>query len=144
MLTELRIRNFALIEELSLECHSGFHILTGETGAGKSILIDAIALLIGGRSSLDLIRSDADEAVLEAVFSIPPAHQLRTQLRENGVLADGETAVVLLSPAPKLSYLTEHLRDGVSMVPTGGRDGIILIGWSTAFFVTLAARMRRR
>lgn len=95
MLTELRIRNFALIEELSLECHSGFHILTGETGAGKSILIDAIALLIGGRSSLDLIRSDADEAVLEAVFSIPPAHQLRTQLRENGVLADGETELIV-------------------------------------------------
>jgi DNA repair protein RecN (Recombination protein N) len=95
MLTELRIRNFALIEELSLECHSGFHILTGETGAGKSILIDAIALLIGGRSSLDLIRSDADEAVLEAAFSIPPTHALRAQLRENGMLADGETELIV-------------------------------------------------
>ena len=58
MLAELRIVNFALIEQLSLQFQSGFTVLTGETGAGKSLLIDAIALLVGGRASTDQIRSE--------------------------------------------------------------------------------------
>ena len=53
MLTELRISNFALIGQVSLQFASGFHVLTGETGAGKSILVDAIGLLVGGRAVVD-------------------------------------------------------------------------------------------
>ena len=64
MLAELRIVNFALIEQLHLQFETGFTVLTGETGAGKSLLIDAIALLVGGRGSVDQIRSGEDEAHL--------------------------------------------------------------------------------
>jgi DNA repair protein RecN (Recombination protein N) len=64
MLTELRIVNFAILEELSLRFEPGFTVLTGETGAGKSLLIDAIALLVGGRASADQIRFGTEEAYL--------------------------------------------------------------------------------
>ncbi|MDR4468863.1 MAG: AAA family ATPase [Nitrospira sp.] len=71
MLTELRITNFAVIETLSLTLDSGFTVLTGETGAGKSLLIDAVMLLVGGRASSDQIRFGEDEAQLEASLDIP-------------------------------------------------------------------------
>ena len=76
MLTELRIANFAIIDQLSLECARGLHVLTGETGAGKSIIIDAIALLVGGRADESLIRADAEEAVLEAAIVLPASSPL--------------------------------------------------------------------
>lgn len=95
MLTELRISNFAVIDHLSLEFTDGFQVLTGETGAGKSILVDAIALLVGGRASADQIRSDADEAVLEASFSLPPNGPLTDSLREQGLLTPQETDLII-------------------------------------------------
>ena len=95
MLTELRISNFAVIDRLSLEFSRGFHVLTGETGAGKSILVDAIALLVGGRASADQIRSDADEAVLDAAFSLPPTGSLTDRLRNEGVLATHDTELIV-------------------------------------------------
>ncbi len=95
MLAALRIRNLALIDELSLECRSGFHILTGETGAGKSIIVDAIALLVGGRASLDLIRAEAEEAVVEGMFVLPADHPLVPGLRESGVLDPQQTELAI-------------------------------------------------
>jgi DNA repair protein RecN (Recombination protein N) len=95
MLTELRISNFAVIEHLSLEFSHGFHVLTGETGAGKSILVDAIALLIGGRASLDQVRSGADEAVLEASFSLPKTGGLAARLREGGLAGSHDTELII-------------------------------------------------
>ena len=68
MLKSLYIKNYILIDELRLDFKSGFSVFTGETGAGKSILIDAIGLLKGDRFSSDLIRHGNDKAVLEAVF----------------------------------------------------------------------------
>ena len=62
MLTELRIRNFAIIESLSLPLARGFNVLSGETGAGKSIIVGALGLLLGERASADLIRTGADRA----------------------------------------------------------------------------------
>jgi DNA repair protein RecN (Recombination protein N) len=76
MLTELRISNFGVIEQLAISFHEGFTVLTGETGAGKSLLIDALALLLGGRASAEQIRTGADEAHLEAVLSLSPDHPL--------------------------------------------------------------------
>lgn len=70
MLLELRISNFALFDQLELECAPGFIVLTGETGAGKSLLVDALALLLGGRAVGDQIRSGTEEASLEAIFSV--------------------------------------------------------------------------
>src|SRR5207245_3527550 len=70
MLTELRIRNFAIIEQVTLPLSSGFNVLSGETGAGKSIIVGALGLLLGERASADLIRSGADKATVEGVFDI--------------------------------------------------------------------------
>jgi DNA repair protein RecN (Recombination protein N) len=95
MLTELRIANFAIIDQLSLECTRGFHVLTGETGAGKSIIIDAITLLVGGRADESLIRAEAEEAVLEAAIVLPAASPLTARLREEGLLGGGDTELIL-------------------------------------------------
>ena len=95
MLTELRIVNFALIEQLSLQFQSGFTVLTGETGAGKSLLIDAIALLVGGRASTDQIRSGEDEAQLEAAFHLPDTHPLLQRLRLHDIIGQNESELIL-------------------------------------------------
>lgn len=95
MLTELRIANFAIIEQLSLEFERGLHVLTGETGAGKSIIIDAIALLVGGRADEGLIRAEAEEAVLEAALALPNESSLTTRLREEGLLGAKETDLIV-------------------------------------------------
>jgi DNA repair protein RecN (Recombination protein N) len=73
MLSELRIENFAIIESLNLNLTSGLIILTGETGAGKSILIDAVETLLGGKADLNLIRTDAKRAYIEGIFKIQPS-----------------------------------------------------------------------
>ena len=70
MLIQLNIKNFALIEEITMEFQEGFNILSGETGAGKSILIDAIDYVLGGKFSKDLIRTGEDRTFVEAIFSI--------------------------------------------------------------------------
>jgi DNA repair protein RecN (Recombination protein N) len=95
VLTELRIANFAVIEQLSLDFGEGFHVLTGETGAGKSILIDALALLVGGRPSVDQIRAGAEEAELQAAFSLSAHSPLAVRLREEGLLGADETDVIV-------------------------------------------------
>lgn len=95
MLAELRIKNFALIDELHLSFEPGFTVLTGETGAGKSLLIDAISLLVGGRGSSEQIRSGAEEAQLEAAFHLPDAHPVLRRLREAGAIAAGDSELIL-------------------------------------------------
>ena len=95
MLTELRITNFAVIEQLSLEIDSGFTVLTGETGTGKSLLIDAVALLVGGRVSSEQVRFGEDEAQLEAVFEIPPAHPILPRLRAQEILGPNDSQLIV-------------------------------------------------
>ena len=68
MLRELRVENYAVIDNVAVEFAPGLNLLTGETGAGKSILIDALALLLGEKSSSDMIRQGAEKAVVSAVF----------------------------------------------------------------------------
>ncbi len=70
MIKEIRIRNFAVIENLEVSFGKGLSVLTGETGAGKSIIIDAISLLLGGRADTDSIRSGETTAFVDAVFEI--------------------------------------------------------------------------
>ncbi|MCA1958099.1 MAG: DNA repair protein RecN [Nitrospira sp.] len=94
MLTALRISNFAILEQIELTIESGFTVLTGETGAGKSLLIDAIELLMGGRASGDQIRFGQDEAVVEASFDVPPDHPILTTLRAQGVLGETDTQLI--------------------------------------------------
>jgi DNA repair protein RecN (Recombination protein N) len=95
MLTELRITNFAVIEGLSLTLDSGFTVLTGETGAGKSLLIDAVALLVGGRASSEQIRFGEDEAHLEASFEIPLSHPILDKLKAQEILGPEDSHLVI-------------------------------------------------
>jgi len=95
VLTELRIRNFAIIDAIELEFADGFTVFTGETGAGKSILVDAVDLLVGGRASADLIRSGAEEAEVSGVFSLKEERPVAQVLHEQDLLERGETEVIL-------------------------------------------------
>src|SRR6266446_1208783 len=88
MLRELRIRNFAVIESVAVEFRPGLNVLTGETGAGKSMLIDAILLVLGARAQTDVIRSDADAATVEAVFDVEPRGAVAATLDEAGLAPD--------------------------------------------------------
>ena len=85
MLTELRIRNLAIIEQLTLPLAPGFNVLTGETGAGKSIIVGALGLLLGERASADAVRTGADKAVVEGDFEIGTHPGLRALLVARGL-----------------------------------------------------------
>lgn len=123
MLRELRIKNFAVIDQLALDLSAGLNVLTGETGAGKSIILNALGLLSGGRVSSDIIRHGEDEASVEALFS-PLSAALREKIREAGY--DDEEELVVrrifsrtgknraylngsLCPATLLSEIGAHL-----------------------------------
>ena len=93
MLTELSIRNVAIIDQLQLSFGPGLNLLTGETGAGKSIIIDALTLVCGGRASSDLIRTGEDEAVVEALFDLSGAATLQENLNEAGFEAGDELLI---------------------------------------------------
>jgi DNA repair protein RecN (Recombination protein N) len=94
MLTELRIRNFAIIESLTLPLARGFNVLSGETGAGKSIIVGALGLLLGERASADLIRTGADRATVEGVFDVADRPEIASLLDERGI--DAEESLVVL------------------------------------------------
>lgn len=94
MLTELRIRNFAIIESLALPLSDGFNVLSGETGAGKSIIVGALGFLLGERGSSDLIRTGADKATVEGVFDISESPAIASMIDERGIDADEGTVVL--------------------------------------------------
>jgi DNA repair protein RecN (Recombination protein N) len=94
MLTHLQIRDFAIIDLIELEVRAGLTVLTGETGAGKSIVVDALALLGGGKGGAEVVRAGAERSELSATFDIsdsPPA--LRELLAEQSVDAADELTV---------------------------------------------------
>ena len=92
MLRHLHIKNFALIDELELSFDQGFNVISGETGAGKSLLMQALGLAVGGRATADVIRHDTSEAVVEAVFDVNDARITRL-LEESGYSAEDELLV---------------------------------------------------
>ena len=96
MLAELRLENYAVIDSVAVEFSAGLNLLTGETGAGKSILIDALALLLGEKASSDVIRAGAERAVISAVFEVEAgeAKAVAGILEANGI--DDEDASVIL------------------------------------------------
>ena len=87
MLTELRVRNFAIIDDLQVQLHSGFNVLTGETGAGKSIIIDAIELLLGAKTNQEMVRAGQSLASIEGLFELSDAvgSSIQAELEELGV-----------------------------------------------------------
>jgi DNA repair protein RecN (Recombination protein N) len=94
MLTQLRIKNFAIIESVALPLHAGLNVLSGETGAGKSIVIGALGLLIGERASVDDVRTGADKAIVEGEFAIGDAPDIARALDAHGLDA-GDGVLVL-------------------------------------------------
>ena len=100
MLTELRIKNFAIIETLTLPLARGFNVLSGETGAGKSIIVGALGLLLGERASADLIRTGAERATVEGVFDVSERAEIRAALDEHGIDVDEDIVVLKREIAP--------------------------------------------
>ena len=94
MLIELRIRNFAIIESLTLPLARGFNVLSGETGAGKSIIVGALGLLLGERASADVIRTGAERATVEGVFDISDRDEIRALLDDRGIDVEEPTVVL--------------------------------------------------
>ena len=113
MLIRLNIKNFALIEEITVEFSEGFNILSGETGAGKSILIDAIDYVLGGKFSKDLIRTGEERTFVEAIFSIDNEN-VNHVLDELGIEYDD---MLIIS--------RETLLSGKSIIKVNGRSLII-------------------
>ncbi|HHY03627.1 MAG TPA: DNA repair protein RecN [Thermoanaerobacterales bacterium] len=93
MLLKLYIKNFALIDELDLTFKNGLNVLTGETGAGKSIIIDAISMIIGERASSEYIRSGTESAEITALFDYNN-EQINIILSENGIESDGDNIII--------------------------------------------------
>src|SRR5437763_10129726 len=93
MLTALSIRDVVLIEKLDIALDDGLTVLTGETGAGKSILLDALGLALGARGDSSLVRSGAAKGVVTAAFSVSPGHPALALLDEQGIDAQGELVV---------------------------------------------------
>ena len=96
MLVQFTARNFVLIEELVLVLEPGFNVLTGETGAGKSLVVDALGLVLGARASGEVVRAGADEAEVQALFDIEGNERARAVLVSFGLAADAEQGELLL------------------------------------------------
>ena len=113
MLSELRIRDFAIIDSLDLRFSDGLVILTGETGAGKSIILDAVVMLIGGRTDATVVRTDSDAAYVEAVFKLKGSEKEPVQaiLKREDLLDDPES----------VTLAREVRREGRSVARVNGR-----------------------
>lgn len=94
MLVELVVENYAVVERIRVRFHAGLNLLTGETGSGKSIVVDALGLLYGGRASAEVIRSGSDRARIAGIFEAPSSAEFRALLESNGIeIEDGELLV---------------------------------------------------
>ncbi|HEX8982193.1 MAG TPA: DNA repair protein RecN [Ktedonobacterales bacterium] len=109
MLAELTISNFAIIERLGLALGPGFNVFTGETGAGKSIIIDAISALVGERMGADVVRAGAERAIIEGIFDVAPLNT--RDASRNGATLDGDDANAT-SLAALLAELGAEIEDG--------------------------------
>ncbi len=94
MLRSLRIRDFALIRELEIEFGAGLNLLTGETGSGKSILVDALGLVLGERSSQEMIRTNCDTAIVEAMFELENSSDVHSMLEAAGMDSADRTLLI--------------------------------------------------
>src|ERR1700747_645995 len=117
MLRLLRIRNLAVIEAVELEFEPGFNVLTGETGAGKSILVEAVGLLLGSRASADMVRTGEELATIEAIFETGGEEMLarreitsqgRSRAFVNGALATASVLRDLSSRLVEIHGQHEH------------------------------------
>ena len=115
MLTSLNIRNLLIIEELSLDFQAGLNVLTGETGAGKSILLDALGAVLGWRGRADLVREGAEQGDVTAVFHLSDDHPARAVLAESGIdVEDGELVLrrVVTTAGRKSAFVNDRRTSG--------------------------------
>lgn len=120
MLSELRIQNFAIIDKLDLKPGAGLVILTGETGAGKSIILDAVEMLVGGRADATVVRTEAEAALVEGVFSLrgPAGEAVQAVLRREDLLDDPDY----------VTLMREVRREGRNVARVNGRTvGVALL-----------------
>ena len=94
MLANLRVKDYALLDEVNIEFTSGLNVLTGETGSGKSILIGALGLILGGRATSESIRSGEQTAMVEGLFEWEIDQPIQNLLAEIGVEAQGRTLII--------------------------------------------------
>jgi DNA repair protein RecN (Recombination protein N) len=126
MLRELSIRNLAVVEEAVVPFASGLNVLTGETGAGKSIVVDALLLITGARAQLDWIRTGADSALVEAVFDIDPAGSVAALLDEAGH-HPGDGQLVIKRELARSGRHRAFVNDGAATVGLLERLGELLV-----------------
>jgi DNA repair protein RecN (Recombination protein N) len=126
VLRELRIRNFAVVENTAATFGPGLNVLTGETGAGKSIVVDALLLVRGARAQADVIRTETDSATVEAVFEVEPSDAVASHLAEAGIgLEDG--TVVIRRELARSGRHRAFVNDGAVTVGLLERLGELLI-----------------
>src|ERR687897_2470988 len=85
MLSLIRVKNYAVIDEIEVEFGAGLNVMTGETGAGKSILVDALGLALGDRADASAVRHDAERAEISVSFDVPPGHAALEWLAQRGL-----------------------------------------------------------
>jgi DNA repair protein RecN (Recombination protein N) len=127
MLRELRLKNFAVVESVDVTFAPGLNVLTGETGAGKSILIDAIVLVRGGRAQSDVIRAEAETATVEAVFAVAGVPAARAVLEEAGLAADDNGEVVVRRELARSGRHRAFVNDSAVTVALLERLGDVLL-----------------
>src|ERR1700675_4094224 len=94
VIAELAVENYAVIERLRVRFHAGLNLLTGETGSGKSIVVDALGLLLGGRASADMVRTGEQRARVAGIFEVRDAPAIRRLLEPAGIeIEDGEMLI---------------------------------------------------
>ncbi len=122
MLRQLSVRNLVLIEGLDLELGSGFNVVTGETGAGKSMVVDALSLVLGGRASPELVRAGTKEAEVEALFDVDKGSRAEGLLETWGVPQEGEVVVrrVVAQGGRSRAYLNGRLVTAAQLAELGG------------------------
>ena len=127
MLVSMTVRNIALIEQLQIDFHKGMHVLSGETGAGKSIIVDSINLMLGERADRGLIRSGCSKASVEAVIDISRSDKVKAVLAEQALEAEDDLLTIyreitaegrnicrvcgVIVPLTVLRSITNHLVD---------------------------------
>jgi DNA repair protein RecN (Recombination protein N) len=110
MLNYISIKNIVLIEKLELNFEEGFTVLTGETGAGKSIIVDAINLILGKRAEKRLIKKGKDEATVSALFTVSKDHEVIGLIKNNGIFFENEILLrrKILSNGRSQSFLNDE------------------------------------
>lgn len=154
MLTELFVKNFAIIDEIRLRFEPGFSVISGETGAGKSLLVGSLGLIIGGKASPTMIRSGENEAVVEAVFDISDNKSVKTRLEESGlktedqlvirrqISTEGRSRIYINGSAATLSQLELIGQDLVDL--SGQHDQQVLLKEENHLGLLDAANVGRR